>query len=325
MATVIGDTNATLKDLTLIAENTVAQTRPNLYPLICSVKPEDGAYTKIPIAANMPFPILFEGARKSKGKDVTVVQNYNQGTYELTIDLDSDLVRNAKAYDQSDLVQEATMAAVLFPDYVASQAVISGGTNLAYDGVAFYGSTHKYAKAGSITIDNTVSKTTQDVAGLANDLASALTKIRTFRDNAGRLLNPLASYGKEKLLIHCPVCLEQKFRQVIFGSTIPISVPVTTSGTLAVGGISNVAWSGVADLFADGYLDAATSNPTTTWYLHYVGMPQRPFVFLENYGIQVTVLGLGSEHEVNTNTIRIALKHRFVLGYYRFDRSARVA
>lgn len=321
MALTRGDVNATLKDLTIIAEDTVTQTRPQLYPLICSVRPEEGAYTKIPVPANLAMPRLFEGERASQGKLINVVQQYNQSTYELTVDLDSDLVRNAKAYDFSDIVREATMSAVLFPDYLMSLAVIAGSTNTAYDAVTFYGTTHTYAKMGANTINNTVSRSGATVPALADDVSSALTKLRTFKDNQGRILNPLASEGTGKLLIHCPVALQQAFRQLIFGSMIPITVPVTTSGTTAAPAANNTL-QGIADIYADGYLDASSA---TTWYLHYVGMPQRPFVFIENYPIQVSVLGFGSEFEVNNNAVRIALKHRFVLGYYRFDRSIKVA
>ncbi len=321
MALTRGDVNATLKDLTIIAEDTVAQTRPVLHPLICSNVPEDGAYTKIPVPANIAMPKLFEAERASKGKQVNVVQNYDQATYELTIDIDSDLVKNAKAYRYDDLVREAAMSGVLFPDYLASQMVIAGDTNLAYDGVAFYGTTHKFANTGSNTIDNIVSATGVTVTALMNDFASAITKIRTFRDNQGRLLNPLASQGEDKLLIHCPCALELPFRQLLFNTTNPITVPVTTSGTAAAPA-SGTVFRGAAGLFADGYLDVDSASK---WYLHYKGMPQRPFVFIENYGLQVQVLGFGSEHEINTNTVRIALKQRFVLGYYRFDRSVQVA
>lgn len=321
MALTRGDVNATLKDLTLIAEDTVVQTRPQLYPLICSVKPEDGAYTKIPVPANIAFPRLFEGERASQGKQVNVVQQYNQSTYELTIDLDSDLVKNARAYDFSDLIREATMSAVLFPDYLSSQAVIAGGTNKAYDGIAFYGANHLFAGAGANPFTNTVAKTGQTVTELANDLASALVVMRTAKDNQGRLLNPLASLGQDKILIQCPVAMEKNFHTILNASWFPTTVPVTTSGTAAVPTDGNF-MKGVAQLFPDGYLDGVSA---TTWYAHYVGMPQRPFVFLENYGIQLQVLGFGTEHEINTNTVRIALKHRFALGYYRADRSVRVA
>ena len=78
----------------------------------------------------------------------------------------------------------------------------------------------------------------------------------------------------------------------------------------------------IAGLFPDGYLDASSA---TTWYLHYVGAPIKPFVYIENYPIQVKVLGFSTEFETNFNKVRIAIKHRFVLGYYRFDRSLKVA
>jgi hypothetical protein len=127
--------------------------------------------------------------------------------------------------------------------------------------------------------------------------------------------------GASNLLIHCPAAMEWAFRLVLRAGTIPVTVPVTTSGTAAAPASDNV-YQGIADLFVDGYLDA---DSTSQWYMHYVGMPQRPFVFIENYGIKTEVLGFGSEFEINNNMVRIALKHRFVLGYYRFDRSLRVA
>ncbi len=321
MATTLGNANAVLKDLTRIVEDELAVTQPQLYPLICSVKPEEGAYTRIPIPANMPFPKKFEAERSIQGKNVPIVQSYVQDTYELTISLDSDLVRNAKAYDFSDLVREATVSAKIFPGYLASQAVIAGSTNLAYDAVAFYGTTHKYAKSGTNTINNTASATGITVTQLSTDLATGLEKIKTFKDNEGRLLNPTAMYGTNELLIHCPVHLEQPFRQLLNSNWIPVAAPITSSGTQAVGVAGNQL-QGIAGLFADGYLDA---NSTSAWYLHYVGKPQRPFVYLENYGLQVSVLGFGTEHEVKTNQIMIALKQRFVIGYYRFDRSVKIS
>ena len=317
MAITRGDINATLKDLTMIAEDSVIMTRPNLLPLIANMGPEEGAYTRVPIPANLPFPRKFEGERQEMGKDVAVVQTYNQDTYELTIDLDSDLIRNAKAYDYNSLVREATMSAVLFPDYLASQAVIGGGAAKAYDGVNFYGATHKYAGLGANTINNTIAKTGQTVPTLAADISSCLVALRTFKDNQGRLLNQLARQGTSQLLIHCPVALEQAFRQVLFGSMIPMAV-----GANAAASAANNQLQGIADLYPDGYLDSVSP---TTWYMHYVGMPQRALIYRENYGLQVSVLGFGSEFEINTNKVRIALKQRFVLGYHRFDRSVRVA
>lgn len=314
------DPNAVLKDLTLIVEDTVAVTRPNLYPLIASVKEADGAYTRIPIANNVAMPRKFEGERSVQGKDVTIVQSYEQGTYELTIGLDADLLKDGKAYDQSDLVREATMSAVQFPDYLTSQLVINGASQAGYDGQNFYGSGHKFAGVGTNTFANTVSATGATVVALDTDLASAVAKIQTIKDSSGRLLNQQAKYGRSDLLVHCPVALATPFRKLLNLSSIPVSAPLTTSGTAAVTGDNY--WQGQAELFPDGYLDA---NSTTAWYLHYVSRPQRPFVFIEDYGLQVQVLGLDSEHCKKNNQVLICLKHRFVLGYYRTDRSIKVS
>ena len=321
MAAVIGDTNATLKDLTMVVDRIIEGEADRIHPLICTTLPEEGAYTKIPVSANMPMPRLFEAERSSQGKDVTVVQNYNQATYELTIDLDSDLVRNAKAYNQADLLEEAVESATLFPDYLASQAVLAGTSNTAYDGVAFYGTTHKYANAGSNAINNIVSATGTTVTALYADMQTAVARMKTFKDNQGRLLNPQIGMGAKNLVVHCPAALELPFRQLVTASMVPIAVPVTTSGTAAAPVQGNIL-GGVAEILGDGYFDGTSAS---AWYLHYVAKKARPFVFIQNYGLQATVLGFGSEHETNTNKIRIALKRRFVLGYYRFDRSVRVA
>lgn len=312
------DPNAVLKDLTLIVEDTLTVTRPNLYPLICSEKEADGAYTRIPIANNLAMPRKFEGERSAQGKDVTVVQVYDQQTYELTIDLDADLLKDGKAYDQSDLVREAAMSAVQFPDYLASQLVLNGNSQLAYDSQNFYASSavHKFANVGANTFANASANTGQTITAIATDLSTAIAGIKSVKDSSGRLLNQQGRYTAEDLLIQAPVALEYNFRQILHNAFIPVSAPVTTSGTAAVGG-SNI-WVGQANLFIDGYLSG------NSWYLHYVSKPQRPFVFIEDYPMQMKVLGLDSEFCVNYNKVRIALKHRFVLGYYRTDRSYKI-
>ena len=317
MAATRNDPNAVLKDLTLIVEQTVAQTRPNLHPLICSQKEADGAYTRIPIAANVAMPRKFEGKRSVQGKDITVVPNYSQGTYELTIGLDADLLFDSHAYDASDIVSEAAMSAVQFPDYMTSELVINGSASLAYDNVDFYATAgHSYAATGINPFGNAFANTGQSLTSLAADFQTAIGKIKSVKDNAGRLLNQQAKYGASDLLIQAPVGLEMPFRALLNNAFAPVSAPVTTSGTAAV--TSSNIFVGMADLYVDGYL---TGN---SWYLHYISRPQRPFVFIEDYPMVVQVIGLDSEHCKKNNEVLICIKHRFVLGYYRTDRSIKV-
>lgn len=326
---IIGDTNATLLDLTRIVEAEIMEADDPLYPKICSdVKSADEAYVKIPIQTKVAFPVLFDGEREPTSTEVAVVQEYVKATYALTLDYNSDLMRESKAYTFEEKTQEGTISAKIFPSYNLTVNVVEAGTtNLAFDGVAFYSSTGHYWPGGPKTsgylINNKVSATGQTVAALQTDLNTAVSRMRTFVDNQNRLLNPRLRYGADQLIIHCPVALEVPFRQVLFNSLNPITASVTTSGTNAVtgSGIKEIGLNGIATLVPDGYLDLTS---TTAWYLHYVGAPQRPFVWAESYGLQSKALGFGSEFESNTNRVRINLKHRWVQGYYRFDRSIRI-
>lgn len=326
---ILGDSNATLKDLTRIVEAEIAEAMDPLYPQICSeVESADEAYIKIPIQTKVDFPVLFDGEREDTSTEVTTVQTYGKATYSLTLDYGSDLMREAKAYTFAEKTQEGAISAKIFPNYNLTKNIILANPK-AYDNLAFYSTTgttntyHKWANAGTNTINNNITATGQTPTSLYTDLQTAVARLRTFLDDKGRLLNPLLRYGANQLIIHCPVALEVAFRQVIFGSMIPLAAPVTTSGTAAASatGPKDLGLSGIATIVADGYLDATSA---TTWYLHYVGAPQRPFIYGESYGVQAKALGFGSEFETNTGKVRIALKHRFVEGVYRFDRSIKV-
>ena len=322
---ILGDSNATLKDLTRIVEAEIMEPDEMLWPMICSpVEAADEAYIKIPVQTKVAFPVLFDGEREDTSTEVNIVQTYNKATYALTLDFSSDLMRESKAYTFSEKVQEGTMSAKIFPNYNLTQMIVANAAGSAYDGHPFYYATHKWSNAGKNTINNTISATGTAVPNLYADLQSAMTRMGTFLDDKGRLLNPRLAYGRKNILIHCPKALEIGFRQLIFGSMIPVTAPVTTSGTAAVSatGPKDIGLDGIAGIYADGYLDAASA---TTWYVHYVGAPQRPFIYSESYPLQAKALGFGSEFETNHNKVRIAEKHRFVEGFYRFDRSIKVA
>ncbi len=327
---ILGDTNATLKDLTVLAEAAIEEAVDPLYPKICSdIKSADEAYIKIPIQTKAAFPVKFDGEREDTSTEVNIVQQYDKATYALTMDYDSDLMRESKAYTFSEKTQEGAMSSKIFPNYNLTKNIIIANPT-AYDGLAFYstagsaGTRHSWAGAKKNLFYNAIAATGTSITQLWTDLQSAVALMMTFLDDKGRLLNPQIQYGASELVIHCPVALMAPFTQLIHSSIIPQAAPVTSSGTAAVsangpGGLSP--FRGIATLVPDGYLD---TDSVSRWYLHYVGRPQRPFVYSESYGLQTVALGFGTEFETNTNKVRIAAKHRFVEGVYRFDRSIKI-
>ena len=339
---ILGDSNAVLKDLTEIAEAEIMDRKRELYPLVTTdLEAADQAYVKIPIQTKVAFPTLFDGEEEDTSTEVSAVPEYSMATYALRLGYSADLMRESKAYSMASKTQEGTMSAKMFPSYYFTTSVLTyngggGSANTAsgptaWDGKQFYvaanatGTAQHFWANSKNGIVNSIASTGTTLTALWADLQTAFQKLGTFLDNQGRLLNPQVEFGVNDFVIHCPVALRTAFQQLLHGGFIPISAPVTTQGTAAVTGSGPATmpaqFGGVADIFADGYLDPVS---TTRWYLHYVGMPQRPFVWGQSYGLQGRALGMGTEYETRTNRVAIVLKHRFLLGTYRFDRSIRV-
>ena len=303
-----GDPNAVLKDLHATFEDTVQQVRPSLVPKLCQTVPSDGAYEKYVFPTAVAQPRQFSDERVPTGVDVVSTYQLNNNTYELTLDFDGDLLADARAYNLAELVREAAMSAVLYPDYLLSSVVAAGvtaGSN-AYDGNTFYGDTHLYGSAGANNIDNKLAGSGTTLANLQTDIGAAIAALRGYKDNAGRLINQQLAEGKGQLLLQCPLAMEMDFRRALNTAWLPVLTGASGENVLQ----------GVSDIIADGYLTDAND-----WYLHYVGLPLRPYVFQERSPLVSKVLGYDSEFYTNTRKIRIAAEMRFKIGYFGFYRS----
>ena len=303
-----GDPNAVLKDLHATFEDTVQQVRPTLVPKLCTTVPSDGAYEKYVFPTAVAQPRQFLDERVPTGVDVVSTYQLNNNTYELTLDFDGDMLSDARAYGLPEVVREAAMSAVLYPDYLMSSIVAAGVTagNNAYDGNTFYGDTHLYAGAGSNNIDNKLAGSGTSLTNIQDDLAAAIAALRGFKDNAGRLINQQLAEGQGQLLIQCPLALEFTFRRVLNTSMIPVLSGAAGDNVLR----------GIADVFPDGYLTDAND-----WFLHYIGMPLRPYVFQDRSPLKTAVQGYDSEFYKNTRKVRITTEQRFKIGYFGFYRS----
>jgi hypothetical protein len=321
---IIGQTSAVLKDLTLIAEDTVKETRPNLVPLISTkLEAEGQAYVKVPIGANVGFPTKLEEESQEYGKLVGYTQEYNNDTYMLKIGLNADLVKDVKAWDFSGVVREASMKSVKFKDYLASLAIKKGVSSVAMaDGASFYTAStdHSYAAQKKNKFKNKLSKTGTSVAALFTDLGTAKAAIRGILDNTGYPVNAVDINGPTDLIVQYPLSYDNNMRAVLNAEMIPQAI-TTAAGSENVGGASMTnTLRNSAMSFADAYL--ADSDG---FFLHYVAMPQKPLAWIQDYDVRVDVLGFGTPNEVLDNKVFIVLKQRFVLGYLAYWRSIQVA
>jgi hypothetical protein len=341
MAHITGDYNATLLDLTEIYEEASAMPRDMIHKRIASDPPSEGeAYIKIPIMSRKSWPGLWDGNLNPESTEVAINQEYDKGTWVDSMGFDSDLVQESKAYRWQDIVEEQARTDTFFPSYNMTAMIVNGSNSTAaaeaYDGVAFYATSgHSWAGLGKNTFGNVVQGTGTTTTAMMADLQSALALIQLAQDDKSKLLNPAARYGRGVLLIHSAVSLANNWYYILHNSIIPLTAPVTTSGTAAVSGsgpANNPAFDGIADLYLDGYFDVLTWPTTLSgsingkhcWCLHYIEMPQKPMIYSESYALRTKVMGIGSEYEATTHQNAIIAKQRWTEGYYRFDRSVLV-
>lgn len=313
MAGIYNDPNAVLKDLHSTFEDTVRLVRPTSVPKICTKVDSDGAYEKYVFPTAPALPRQWVDQRSPQGVDVNATFQVNNNTYELTLDFKRELLEDSKAYDLTEVVREAALAAVMYPDYLLSSSIVKNGNqsgNNAYDGNTFYGGTHLFGGGGANNINNLYTSTGVTLAALQADLQGAIAALQGFLDNAGRLVNLQSAEGADKLLIQCPLAIQYDMKRVLNLGWLPI--------TSSVAG-ENI-FKGTADILPDGYLSS-----TTPWFLHYTGLPLKPFVWQDRMPLETSVLGFSSEFCQNSGRVRIMTRQRFRLNYFAFYRSIRVA
>lgn len=331
----LGDVSTTLLDLTIVAESEIVNPRDMIHNHVCS-RPEtaDMAYLKIPIQTRVPWPQLFTGETRPESTEVAVIAEYNKSSYTLDLQFDGDTMRESKATSFADKTQEDTLSAVYWPAFNMTTNIIAANAT-AYDGKAMYSTPgnastyHYYAgvkTAGNYTICNASNGTGVAGANLWTDFQKAVTQMGIFRDGNGRVLNPLCSFGRDDILIHCSKALYPAMVQAILHpSFYPVAIPTNGTGspTAATGETPATVteWKGIAGIFADPYLDLVNNG---TWYVHYIGMPQKPFIYTESYPLYGQAQGWGSPFHQMTRKVRISTAQRWVQGTYRFDRTYKI-
>ncbi len=312
MAGITSDPAAIAKDLHSRLDAVLAGPRNPLYPKICKKVESDGAFEKYAEVARIPFPSLWVDQRQPHGMDVLNTLTVNNNHYELTIDIDRDLVQDAKAWQLSDFVAESAMRMKTLPDKLCSALVEAGATsgNVGVNGATFYKTSNSFGAAGNNTFDNLLTGTGVGLIALIADLFTAIAALKAFKDDKGGLLNEDMEDGKSNLLIQCPVALEGVFSQIL---------NTTWNPTLSAASGQNVNM-GRAELFVDARL-----ADVNDWYLHYVGGTSRPFIFQERTPMEVDPpQGPGSPMWINEKKLRLTASWRFRLAYMHYYRSLKV-
>lgn len=313
MAQISSDSLAVAKDLNARFTGIINKPRDPLYTKICEVVPSDGAFEKYPMITKLPFPTQWNDMRTPEGIRVTNTLEVDNLRYSLSVRMDANLVNDSKAYTLNQIVDQAANRCVEFPDKLSSALVEAGATagakDIADPANTFYGTTHSFAGTGGNNISNKLTGSGTTLNQVQTDLFAAIAALKLMKDNEGGLLNGDIKASKENLVIQCHPNMEGVFRQILNTTWLPTQA--NASG-------ENIQ-KGMADLYVDGYL-----ADVNDWYLHVVGMAQRPFLFQEREKMRSKLYTPNDSYQHDKDdVVEILAKWRFAFAYAFFYHTIR--
>jgi phage major head subunit gpT-like protein len=277
----------------------LAATRANDYKRIATVMPSNTLTESINWLGTVPRMRLWTDTRVHQAIAPSFTYNLTNQHYEATVDVDRDTIEDDTYGLIMPRVTQLGQEAGRYPWELSMNALTANGT--CYDGQAFFSAAHSEQNSG--TQSNLVGTTGQTVAAIMADIATALTRMRRFKDNQGR---PMMLGRKGGLTLLAPPELEQQFTQVINNNIITVSV-----GSGVFGGQDNYL-QGIADLIIDPYLTS-----TTTWYLLDTGgISVKPLVYLDRKPPETTDITDPMAAQVfNTRMFSWGVDFRGAVGY----------
>ena len=218
--------------------------------------------------------------RPLRSSGVTIVNK----VWESTVRVDADEMRRDKTGQIMVRVNELARRVALHPNKLLTELVLGGASGTAYDGVAYFATSHSEGDSGtqsnSITHDASTPTAPTD-AEMYEAIVRGIGQILGFRDDQGEPLNESAS----SFLVMVPMGFLSSTLIALSSKTIDAS-----SNPLAGSGPFEVKW---------------VANPRLTWTDRFAVFrtdgEARPFIFQEELPVQVQVLAEGSELEINEN------------------------
>lgn len=193
-------------------------------------------------------------AAKLKDYDFTI----RNIPWEVTIEVDRRDFENDETGSHKVRVQDLATRMRKHPSKLASDLIINGTTNLAYDGTAFF--------ANRSVNDNLLAGTGVTLALLDADLDTVQQTMMAFVDEAGEKQNI------KPTVIVCPPALENKFLRLVMSKGDP-----TVSGGLDVFN----PYSGKYTIISDARL-----SDTTDWYAFASNGLLKPFILQNRKNVE---------------------------------------
>ncbi len=232
--------------------------------------------------------------RPLRSQGVTIVNK----VWESTVRIDADEARRDKTGQILVRINELARRVATHPNKLLTQLALNGATGKAYDGAAFFSTSHSEGDSG--TQSNSISHdaatpTAPSEAEMRDAIVKAIAQILSLKDDQGEPINESA----REFLVMAPMTFLAPTLVALSSQQLDAS-----SNPLAGGAPFRVDW---------------VANPRLTWTDKFAVFrtdgESRPFIFQEELPVQVSALAEGSELEANENQHQYGVKAIHEAGY----------
>lgn len=222
------------------------------------------------------------------------IQNIN---YESGLEIDRNTIEDDKIGIIRPRIVQLAQEAARYPDELVSNKLVSGLTDLCYDGQFFFDTDHVDVGAEFITAQsNKLTGTGTTNAQIATDYGVARAAMRNFKDGQGRPMNITPTH------VMCPPALETQFLQLLNSSYY--------ASTSVAAATENV-WKGSAKLMVNPLLSDAND-----WYLLALDQPVKPLIFQTRRAPEFAALDSPTSEPVfRRRMFQYGVDARFGVGY----------
>ena len=254
---------------------------------------------KLPIHSRLAKLRKWEGERIARAGGV-YTYSIDAEKYELTYKVPLEDFEDDQLGFHRAMIEQIGEQAALWRDDLVYAALLAGGSDPAYDGVAFFSNSHSL---GGNTIDNLFAST----ALTADNYNAVLSAMADYVGEDGRSLRVMPN------LLVVPPALQRTAREIVEATQRSVVHGANTAANV----IDNV-MRGTAKVLVANDLAASAGGSDTTWYLMDVSRAVKPFVFAERKAPKFDQFTEGSEHAFKNDEVLYGCRARGVAGYGPF-------
>lgn len=294
MALDIAKATVVLDNLTATFDKQVRSIN-SFYPTICTQVDSDGESETYGWIADMPGMREFLGERK--------FHELSSATYALTNKLWENSLAIPKTKIEDDrmsmfgpIMQQLALKAMLHPDELLFQVLVSGETELCYDEKSFFATDHEHGDSGTQSNDltHTVSSTSAVTADeMKGAIRQAVKQLSSYKDDKGDYFSQPTIGRLNDLVLLVPLDLRDQAFDAL-------------ESQLLGGGDSNV----VIDkpqIVASQYLASSTK-----FYLFRANQPIGPLIFQARKPLERQIDGLD---DIKSKDVFFMTEARYNIGY----------